>query len=107
MGRRARKAGGHKRDGGATTAYTYGAGDRPTQITESVGGTITRTYDNRFDTADSALPGSVPGSDPRNHLISRNNALRHPWFIGLELGVCRTWDDSAATVGERDRKSVV
>ena len=34
----------------ATTAHTYDAGDRPTQITDSVGGTITRTYDNRFDT---------------------------------------------------------
>jgi len=34
----------------ATTATTYDAGDRPTQITDSVGGTITRTYDNRFDT---------------------------------------------------------
>jgi len=32
--------------GGATTAFTYDAGDRATQITDSVGGTITRTYEN-------------------------------------------------------------
>jgi YD repeat-containing protein len=31
---------------GATTATTYDAGDRPTQITDSVGSTITRTYEN-------------------------------------------------------------
>ena len=37
-------AGNHS--GGATTAFTYDAGDRPTQITDSVGGTITRTYEN-------------------------------------------------------------
>jgi YD repeat-containing protein len=46
MGRRARETGGHRRHGGATTATTYDAVDRPTQITDSVGGTITRTYEN-------------------------------------------------------------
>ena len=43
MGRRARETGGHGRHGGATT---YDAADRPTKITDSVGGTITRTYEN-------------------------------------------------------------
>jgi hypothetical protein len=44
----------------STTAFTYDAGDRPPQITDSVGGTI------------AARPS---GSDLRNHLISRNNVL--------------------------------
>ena len=35
--------------GGATTSYTFDAGDRLTQVTDSVSGTIARTYDNRFD----------------------------------------------------------
>jgi len=30
----------------ATTATTYDAGDRPTQITDSVGGTMMRAYEN-------------------------------------------------------------
>jgi hypothetical protein len=51
MGRRARETVRHRRHGGATTAYTYDAGDRPTKTIDSVCGTITRTYDNRFDTA--------------------------------------------------------
>jgi YD repeat-containing protein len=46
MGRRAQETGGHGRHGATTTAFTYDAGDRPTQITDSVGGTITRTYEN-------------------------------------------------------------
>ncbi len=37
--------------GGATTAFTWDAGDRLTLTTDSFSGSITRTYDNRFDAA--------------------------------------------------------
>jgi YD repeat-containing protein len=50
MGCRARETGGHRRHGGATTADAYDAGNCPTQITDSVGGTITGTHYSCFDT---------------------------------------------------------